>query len=186
MRGGLLIGGLICLAWACEPGGGCNPGPVTNTRRPAQPPTRPSTAQVTPRAQTPEPEYTYAPPPGQAAPDTRHRETPKPPPPPRQVNGVWRYSTAAGFLDEFLGGKKKSRFRARVQVTGKVHRIVDMGRLGGRRLWLDAGAGRFVEARFRDNGQGAMHLRQGRTVTVDCRTTAAIGKNAQLNDCVLR
>lgn len=174
---------LLCLT-ACDPaGGGCAGPPTSATRTPPayQPVSRPSNARVvvagrstpTQAGSVTDP---YAPP--SVAPAT------KAPPPPRQVNGVWRYSNTPQFLDEYLAGRARSR--ARVQVTGAVKRGIDMGQAGGYRLWLDAGRRRFVEARFRDNGRAARGKRQGRVVTVDCQPTAKIGANAQLSDCVLR
>lgn len=189
-RAWLLIGALA-LGGGCDPAG-CTNEPVATARRPAQPVTRPSNAPVTTRGRgDPEPEYVYEPEPPAARSqraaktfDTTPRV--KPPPPPRLVRGIWRYSTTGRLVDEYLGGKKKSRFKKRVQVTGKILRVIDLGRVGGRRLWLNGGKGRFAEARFRDNGQAALALRQGRTVTVDCVATGKIGKNVQLTDCILR
>lgn len=186
---GLLALGLLVTAGcdaACGPGVGGSGGPTANQPPPAyQPASRPSSARVVVGGRsTPSPAQStrstdpYASRPKPKAPAT------KPPPPPRRVNGVWRYSNTPQFLDEYLAGKTRSR--ARVQLTGKVKRGIDMGQQGGYRLWLDAGRRRFVEARFRDNGRAAMSVRDGRVVTVDCQPTAKIGTNAQLEDCVLR
>lgn len=173
------------------PGGlGCS-GQPSNTARPKPSSAKPG-AQVfvggnPTRAQQqtmPEPEYAYEPEP----PPRRAQQAPrrKADPPPRRVNGVWRFSSAPQFLDGYLGRRNRNRFNGRVQVTGKVMQVIDMGPAGGRRLWLKGGRRQYVEARFRDNGRAAAGLRKGRTVSVECTPTAAIGKNAQLGDCVLR
>lgn len=214
-RRALLLFGALALIGACDPaacdpaGVGCGGEPAGPSDRPAQPVTRPSAAlveivdrpevEVITRADPARTRRTTAvakttaakpapvvdPKPAPKKP-IAVRSAPKPPPAPRLVRGVWRYATAPQFLGEYLGGKQKSRFKARLQVTGKIKRIIDLGAVGGRRLWLDGGQDRFVEARFRDNGAATTRLKPGRTVTVDCTATGRIGKNAQLTDCVLR
>ena len=184
---GLLALGALPFA-GCDSGVGCAGKPTASTQAkpPAyQPASRPSSAQVTVggrtaslRTQSTQPVDPYAPAARPVAPTT------KAPPPPRRINGVWRYSNTPQFLDEYLAGKTRSR--SRVRLTGKVKRGIDMGQQGGYRLWLDAGRRRFVEARFRDNGRAAMSAREGRVVTVDCQPTAKIGTNARLEDCELR
>jgi hypothetical protein len=193
----LAVGCMWWIAGGCNSTGGigCANEPASTAQRPRQPATSPSRAQVfvggtptrTQQRGIPEPEYDYEPEP-KATPRQRARQAPrkKADPPPRQVNGVWRFSSAPQFLDGYLGRNHRSRYRGRVQVTGKVLQVIDMGPAGGRRLWLEGGRRQFVEARFRDNGRAAAGVRKGRTVSVECTPTAKIGKNAQLGDCVLR